>query len=251
MERWTIELSAEKGNPSPYWGSLLHGMLLERLPEDWQARLHADGARPFSQWVEPGAGAALRWHLNVLDDELAEAVAPLLREGARWSCRHLQGEFTIEKAACERTTVQAYTKPFFLSEAASPRLRLSFLTTTTHRTQGGYALFPSVELIARSLRERLCEAAPDIVLSDDEVLEQIISHTRIVRYRLQSGSFALEGARIQGYTGHVDLSIQGPDPLIRLADLLFGFAPWCGVGIKTALGMGGCSVEPIDYRKEK
>ena len=141
-------------------------------------------------------------------------------------------------------------KPFFLSEAATPRLRLSFLTTTTHKTQGDYALFPSVELIARGLRARLCDMEPSLVLSDDEVLEQIISHTRIARYRLQSGSFALEGARVQGYTGHVDLSIQGPDSLIRLASVLYCFAPWCGVGIKTALGMGGCRIEPIEYGRK-
>ena len=27
--------------------------------------------------------------------------------------------------------------------------------------------------------------------------------------------------------------------------------PWCGVGVKTALGMGGCRIEPVEYRKEK
>ena len=107
-----------------------------------------------------------------------------------------------------------------------------------------------VELIACGLRARLCDMEPSLVLSDDEVLEQIISRTRIARYRLQSGSFALEGARVQGYTGHVDLSIQGPDSLIRLANVLYCFAPWCGVGIKTALGMGGCRIEPIEYGRK-
>ena len=251
MERWTIALRAEKGAPSPYWGSLMHGMLLERLPEDWQERLHGDGLRPFSQWVEPGEGSAFFWHLNVLNDELAAAMAPLLTEGQAWPCAHLQGNFVFEKVEHESLTMQAYMKPFFLSEKASPRLRLAFLTTTTHKTQGGYALFPSVDLIARALRAHLCDMEPGFVLSDDEVLEQVISHTRIARYRLQSGSFALEGARIQGYTGHVDLNVQGPDALIRLADMLFSFAPWCGVGVKTALGMGGCSVEPIEDKRSK
>ena len=250
MDRWTISMRAEKGRPSPYWGALTHGMLMERLPEAWQARLHGDGPRPLSQWVEPGDGACFLWHLNVLDDALAGLVAPLLEEGARWRCRHLEGDFTVERATRESLTPQAYTKPFFLGEAA-PRLRMSFLTTTTHKAQGGYALFPSVELIAGALRRRLCDVAPDIVLSDDEVLEQIVARTRIARYRLQSGSFALEGARVQGYTGHVDLSVHGPDPLIRLADMLFCFAPWCGVGIKTALGMGACRVEKIDLKGDK
>lgn len=247
MDRWTMALRAEKGVPSPYWGALTHGMLMEHLPEAWQEKLHSEGVRPFSQWVSPGEGANFTWRLNVLDDALAEVIAPLLAEGQRWPCKHAQGDFIIERVTREPMSIQSYMRPFFLGDAM-PRLRLAFLTTTTHRVQGGYALFPSVELIAGALRRRLCAMEPGIVLADDEVLEQIVSRTRIVRYRLQSGSFALDGARVQGYTGHVDLSIHGPDPLVRLADMLFCFAPWCGVGIKTALGMGGCSVERIDLK---
>ena len=251
MERWVVAARAEQGAASPYWGSLLHGMLMERLPSQWQERLHGDGLRPFSQWVETGAGGAFVWRLNALDDDLAAAIEPHIFEGQRWHCKHLQSDLIFERVARERLSIQAYMKPFFLAETAAPRLRLSFRTTTTHRTQGGYALFPSVELIAGALRDRLCALEPTFVLSDDEALEQLVARTRIVRYRLQSGSFALEKARVQGYTGHVDLNIQGPDALIRLADALFSFAPWCGVGIKTALGMGGCTVETIEYGRKK
>ena len=250
MQRWNIEMRAEKGRPSPYWGSLLHGMLLERLPEDWRERLHGEGLRPFSQWVEPGEGARFTWHLNLLDDALAAVAAPLLAAGATWPCAHLQGGFTLEKLEREDCALQEYMKPFFLRERGAPRLRLHFRTTATHKTQGGYALFPAVDLLARSLRARICDLEPGFVLADDEVLEQIIAHTRIARYRLQSGSFALEGARLQGFTGSVDLNVQGPDALIRLADVLYCFAPWCGVGVKTALGMGGCAVEEIDLRRD-
>lgn len=251
MDKWIISIRAEKGSPSPYWGSLLHGMLLEQLPAQWQERLHDSGPRPFSQWVEPVDESGFRWHLTVLDDALAAAIEPLLKPDDHWQCKHLQGDFIFGNVEHQHLTVQAYMKPFFLNENTTPRLRLSFLTTTTHKTQGEYALFPSVDLIARGLRARLCDMEPSLVLSDDEVLEQIISRTRIARYRLQSGSFALEGARVQGYTGHVDLSIQGPDPLIRLANVLYCFAPWCGIGVKTALGMGGCRIEPVEYERNK
>lgn len=149
MDQWTIAMRAEKGIPSPYWGSLLHGMLMERLPDPWQDRLHENGPRPLSQWVEPGDGGAFRWHLITLDDGLSATIEPLLKSGERWPCKHLQGDFALESVELQSLTVQAYMKPFFLSETTAPRLRLSFLTTTTHKTQGEYALFPSVELIAR------------------------------------------------------------------------------------------------------
>ena len=148
MERWVVAARAEQGAASPYWGSLLHGMLLERLSSEWQERLHGDGLRPFSQWVEAGAGGAFVWRLNVLDDDLAAAVEPHIFEGQRWHCKHLQSDLIFERVAREHLSIQAYMKPFFLAGTAAPRLRLTFCTTTTHRTQGGYALFSSVELIA-------------------------------------------------------------------------------------------------------
>ena len=248
MERWTLRFAAPKSPPTPQWGSLMHGMLMEKLPAPWQEVLHTESARPFAQWLEVTREGTLLWHVSALSDELAEVFRPLLTEGSAWTCRKLNETLTVEAVTHEVTPLQAFTRDFFLKEASCERLRITFCTATTHHVAGSHALYPTVELIARSIQQRLCTVQPDSVLADDEVVGQIIERTRIVRYKLQSASYALEGTRLYGYTGYVELHVKGPDPLLRLAELLFSFAPWCGVGVKAALGMGGCRVSPVERK---
>lgn len=69
-------------------------MLMEQLPGEWQERMHDDGPRPFSQWVERREGTSLCWHLNLLNDALA-VPAP-------------QGDFILDGAKRESVSTQAY-----------------------------------------------------------------------------------------------------------------------------------------------
>ena len=107
-----------------------------------------------------------------------------------------------------------------------------------------------MELIGNSLRNHLCAISPSIALADDEVMDQVLRFTRISRYELRSSVFQLEGAYVTGYSGRLELHFDGPDALRRLSGVLFGIAEWTGIGVKTSLGMGGCSVKTLD-RKEK
>ena len=249
MERFTIQMMCPDRAPSPSWGSVLHGMLMETLPSPWPEKMHEEGPRPLSQWVEVKSPTRFIWHIGVLDDDLGEALEKALTPGKILSCVHLNAQMTIESVEIERLTPAAYMKPFFLSEEPCPGMYITFCTPTTHKSQRQYAIFPSVELIAKYLAIRFCAMAPDFALADPEALNQVIAHTRISRYRLESMRYSLEGAWLVGYTGRVELRFEGPDPLKRLAGILFSFASWSGVGIKTALGMGGCEVMPLKRKQ--
>lgn len=249
MEQMVVHFQTDKAIPTAFWGSLLHGMLMQKLPEAWGDKMHNDGLHPFGQWVEPLQGREFLWHINLLDDALADALAPLVQPDTAWACEHLQDTFHIAKVDRTRLTVQDYVKPFFLEQDVARRWQLRFRTATTHKTQGEYALYPTVELIGQSLQRRFCLLDANSVLADAEALEHILTHTRIARYRLQSCTYPLEGARVQGYVGSVELALKGPESLARLAGMLFSFARWSGVGVKTALGMGGCEVTAV-IRKE-
>jgi CRISPR/Cas system endoribonuclease Cas6 (RAMP superfamily) len=45
--------------------------------------------------------------------------------------------------------------------------------------------------------------------------------------------------------GKITLVVNGPDQLARLAGAMLSFAEYSGVGIKTALGMGGVRIREI------
>lgn len=244
MVQWKVRFQSNNADPTYYWGSLMHGALMERVAAETADRMHKGEMRLFNQWVEPAKDGTFTWHLNVLDDGLADEM-PTYGEGDEWMLTHVSTALTVLSAERVDTSIRDYMKPFYMSEKPADRIRMTFITTTTHKSQGAYAVFPSVELIAGNLRKRIVTMDPESVLGDDEVIRQITDRTIIGRYKLQSSAFALEGRWIHGYNGVVELVVRGPEALLRLANALYAFAPYCGVGIKTALGMGGCSVELI------
>ena len=240
MDRFRIEISSCAQPPSIQWGSMLHGILMENLPAPWPEEMHQAGMRPFSQWVEVMDAERFIWHISCLDDDLGRSIGDLVAENREFEARYISSVLKVDTVAREHVTLAEYMKSFFLAEEACYGLYMSFRTPATHKTQGQYAVFPSVDLIAGNLNKRLCMVAPDFALNDEEAFEQVVQHTRIQRYRLESARFQLEGTGVIGYTGRMELRFSGPDPLKRLAGALFSFADWSGVGIKTALGMGGC-----------
>ena len=85
----------------------------------------------------------------------------------------------------------------------------------------------------------------DISLDDPEAMKQVARNIRMVRYSLRTGVFYLENTKITGYMGRITVVVSGPDQLARLAGALLSFAEYSGIGIKTALGMGGVRIKEI------
>ena len=248
MQRFTLSVLAPDQSPACQWGSILHGMLMEKLPSDWGDKLHTSMVHPFSQYVEVTGHGTFLWHLHALDDCLGDIIAGILH--GDWESKKLGTTFHLGEVTREIVSPAEFMKPFFLSRQPPNGLVLNFQTPSTHKVQGRYAIFPSAELIGQSLASRFCSIEPTFALGDPEVLEQVVSHTRISRYRLQSTTYGLESSWVTGYIGRLELHFDGPDALCRLAGVLYSLADWCGVGIKTALGMGGCVTSPLPDRKK-
>lgn len=237
--------------PSAFWSSLLHGILMDKLPDKIRNYLHSDTVRPMSQWLEPTGDSTFKWHLCVYNKEIEAAVGNLLQIGDTWHCRHLQADFYIASINEKNISLQEYMAGIFTAEQVPDHLILHFKTAASHKVHGEYVLFPTVDLIGRSICRHMITMDENCVLGDEHVLQDILSHTRIVRYHLHSASFSIEGTRIYGYCGQIELSVRGPEALRRLAWMLFGFAEYSGVGIKTALGMGACTVETIERTQRR
>jgi len=241
MFRITVRMMSTNAKPSPSWGTLMHGMLMEHLRGSWPHLLHEDTGRPVSQWVEPLGPKELDWHVQIMDDNLAVCFLESCQKGDEWFCQHNGSRMVIEDLTVVSESLQDYIQRKMDEPGVSPMITLTFKTATTHKSQGKYVLFPSVELIANSLRNRLCETDESIALPDEH-LKLLTEHTQIYQYQLQSARFGLEGSWIKGYTGTVVLKLTGPEEFIRFGNMLYGLAQWYGIGIKTTLGMGGCIV---------
>jgi len=103
-------------------------------------------------------------------------------------------------------------------------------------------IIPTIELVIKSLFQRWDSFSKSLVLNDNEVRDQLISHCRIIGYDLKSTRYELEGVAISGFWGNTTLSIKGPDALVRIVNMLLYYSTYSGLGIKTALGMGGIEI---------
>ena len=223
-------------------GSVMHGVLMDLLPEPWPGRLHETGLKPFSQWIEGQEDGNAVWHIGIMDRELSDILQEKLRQDAVIFIRHLNDGVRLLKAESRDVTLEDYLTSFVMAEKAPPGLRLFFRTPAAHRSHGENLILPTVSLIAGSLQKRFEQMDPECLLADVEAVQQIADNTKLIRYRLESRPYNLEGTKVFGYTGFLDLRFQGEPMLRRLSAALFSMAEWSGVGIKTALGMGGCRV---------
>ena len=245
ITHFELVFSSPKGvRVQPQWAYPFYSVLCEKMPPSAAELLHSQEITPLRQnIVAAPKNGELVWALDVFDDALATALAPVLLQ---------LREVKIDKAA-EKFEVLEQKEPCkieiadLLKEAATEgenRLfRFCFKTTTGFKSDGQYVLYPTAELILKSLVQRWNVLFPMYPLQDDDALRMMVNGLRIVRYDLRSSSYAMKGLHIPGFWGEVTIKSTLPAPLLELWKLLVAFAPYSGVGIKTALGMGAVAVE--------
>ena len=230
-------------------GSVMHGIIMDLLPEPWPDKLHQDGRQPFSQWLETDDRHEPVWHINILDDELAELMTGLIRDRDKLYCKHFHTDIIIKELEIKEQSLHEYLTSFIMKENVPERYRIFFRTPTAHKSQGEYTILPTINMIAGNLQKRFEQMDPECLIADPEIGQQITDNNKLIRYKLESRPFNLEGTKVFGYTGFMDIRFQGEDMLRKLSAALFSIAEWTGIGIKTALGMGGCRIINLDKRE--
>ncbi len=227
--------------------SLFHGVLLELVDRNYAEFLHESGYKPFSQFVwEDKETGCWTWTVSflteqawreigqrLLDDCLGELV--LKDKSLRLSVRDRQEEPPV--------SYSELTRKFYLDENPVRNIKMAFLTPCSFRTGNRYAVFPDVALIYQSLMNKYDAFADEFSIRSKEALQHLAQFTMVRSYHLRSTRYSLEGVKIPSFMGKMELVVTGPETMVSLANLLFGFGRWSGIGIKTALGMGAIHVE--------
>jgi len=240
-----------EARPSYNWGSLMHGVLMEILPDDTVNSLHESNLRPFSQYVVPLTDSSLEWHIGIWDKEVGEAIARTVMPLTNIQLKHKNIMLEVAETTRSMKSEHDFFAHFFSTDNLCRRYQLEFVTPCTHKSDGEYVLYPTPKLIIQSLHARFCAFAQDFSLDDEQTMMQLVEHTRVTRYSLRSALYHLESIKVNGYMGRITLSIRGPEQLARLTGMLLSFAEYAGIGIKTSLGMGGCRVTPMPIDKNE
>lgn len=124
----------------------------------------------------------------------------------------------------------AYTRNF----------EISYLSPTAFKRNGKNHLIPEPYSIFKSLSNRWNKYLDtDVIISEDEFIE-IERSIYITKYKLETEMIELEKYKMIGFKGKCtyefakDIDME----ILKKINYLLKFAPYCGVGYKTTMGMG-------------
>ncbi len=241
MIRMTLRLQANE-KADRQWGSAFHGMLMSILPSECASFLHGEGQHLLSQWIQPQSANQLCWRIMLLEDEIGCRVADAIATAPYLYSKDRRQRFDVLDSRIEQQDLYEWLDNNLCAGAVSTNT-LRICTPATHKSAGRYVSLPTADLIFRSLNHKLCAVCPDFALAERDTEEQFLATVQVGRYMLSSATYGVGGAYVLGYEGKLSLSSCGDEAFRRIANALVLFAPWCGLGAKTALGMGGCLLE--------
>ena len=217
----------------------LYAWLLSCIPHEAGELLHDDGAKPISQYVYRD-GETFWWVVNLLTDDAITLFAPVFEE-KKAAALHLSSLPFMQH------TVETFDSPQAIVSRAQAlpdvnRFQLTLLTPTAFKQQGRYVIFPQESLILQSLIHRWDMCFPEYPLDDSDAFQALLQGIRIADYTLRTMRHPLKQAKIPSFQGRLILEAHLPAPLMEIWKTLYVFAPYAGLGIKTALGMGGIKV---------
>lgn len=225
----------------PEWGYHLYSSLLSLAPHSFGERMHSDGITPVSSCITVQDKQVI-WYVNLLGADIETVLSPIIEQQERYRLRRENQSLQVSTMQIEH--IDSADTLLRLPEHRTMKLR--FLTPTAFKSDGNYVNLPSVPLIMCNLLNKwngcFAEECP-IEDEDGGGIQAIANGLRIAEYRLSSCDYLLKGQPIPGFTGELMLKCRLNGFHLTMANLLLHFAPYAGVGIKTALGMGGVSCE--------
>lgn len=245
LHQFSLTLTSPALPPvNPSWGTVLHGMLTERLSPRMQEMIHGEGPRPFAQYLRIGEPGQVRWQINTWSDDFAQEVTAAFQPGGQMMLTQKNLPLTCLSVTHQAVTEEEWALPFFTDPQVQRMYDVQFHTPCSHKRDGEYLLFPQPDVMMRGLWRKMESLSGVVEMNDREAMEDAARSVAIANYRMHSTVFHLEGVHVGCFTGKMTMYLRGNPHLVRLSAMVLNFANYAGIGIKTSLGMGGCTVSP-------
>lgn len=222
--------------------SNLQGVIYENISSMYVDRLHEQKLHPYSQCVIKEDGKIV-WYVKTMGQEAGEKIIGVLQKDDFQTFMLKNGMNVLIRNKRIETIDSADWMKEFYGEKGERFLSLEIQTPTAFKQRGSYVIWPDLRLIYQSLMNKYSVVSEQMQMLDAETLEQMTESSEIVRYRLHSVPFPLEGISVPGFRGEVTIKLKGTDTLARYARLLMRFGEFSGIGIKTAMGMGAIHIK--------
>ena len=246
IRRYVAALTPQAGGAQPSHSDAyaMYAALLEAMGREAAEKLHDSADCSISQYIVRLEGRAESlWTVNLVGAPAVEVVSPVIESMKSAELRARGTTLSLEIISRnDAANLDAMLK-IPGEDMACGRFLLRFLSPCGFRSDNEYALFPSVPLILGSLRRRWNAAFPFTPIDDSDAFAMLAANVKITGYHLRGASFKLKGVSIPSFSGTVTLSARLSPPMLRLLRTLLSFGAFSGIGIKTALGMGGFEVK--------
>lgn len=244
-----MNLEADRPDFGYYQSSNMQGILMEQIDTAYAQELHNQGLKPYSQYIQ--IGEQKEWVIKTVTREAYQRIIlPLLDEGfSQCTVEKKDLRIKIKEKKLKIQKKQELLDEFY-SDACSRYLNLEFLTPASFKSNGRYVIFPDIRLLYQSLMNKYSAASPDMEMHDAQTLEQLTDNSTLVHYKLRSTLFPIEGIKIPSFKGELSIKITGSKTMAKYARLLARFGEYSGVGIKTAMGMGGFRIKEWRQRND-
>lgn len=228
------------------YGSLLHGALMQQVEPHYAEFLHTNNLKPYSQYVYYDKEAqSFIWEISTINKDAKQNLLDKLTVNlnGKVHIEHKNLDLVITKKVInESISYNDLSREYFLEKDYKRIVNINFNTPASFKSFGKYVIFPDISLIYNNLLNKWNAYASEVSLKDENILEHLTQHTEMIGYNLRSTKFYLDNTKINCFKGEICLKVNGPESLVRIANLLFAFGEYSGVGVKCALGMGGIKV---------
>ena len=215
-------------------GVKIHGAIMKLIPAEYASELHQNKYQPFSlMCLENAETDEVRIRVSVLDENAAVICERLTSQreiflyGAKKPLLMKEYSCSVPKSA------------YSLLLAPVPKgYRIDFLTPATYKHGGKGVCTPELYRYFRSAAEKLMLF--ERLELDTEKLMSYISRFVINNYSLSGQKYNVSGNIHCGMPGFAEVIFTDREKVIaREVNALLLYSEYCGIGAKTAVGMGG------------
>lgn len=229
-------------------GPFFQGALMQTVDSKYAEQLHVSSFNPYSQYASyDKQSQRLFWRISALNEQAqCEILTPLSilesivleRPGIELSC---------VKTTLETIDVKQLTRGIY--DTAEGKFRVRLITPCAFKVKGSYVSIPTPRLIFQNLLMHYNSVYAGSNEIDEGTIDFIDEHVKMTSFNIRSRYFsnvASGGRKIPGCVGTVTLSVDNYQPMRGLIKMLLRFGEYAGIGIKTAMGMGGFRIIDFD-----
>ena len=213
----------------------LYAALLERAAPEFGTQVHSGAATPVSQYV---AGDV--WQVSVIGEAAISALEPALAGMDSIFLNRLGKRIALSRG--DITGVDSVEE--LLCAPWVDRGTLRLMTPTAFKSGGAYQLLPTQRLVLQSLIQKWNSCFSGICPIEDEGggVDVLAEGLRYRSLYLESETYPMKHTKIPGTVGSIGIDDRLEGANRQLLNALLAFGTFSGLGIKTALGMGGMTI---------